>query len=226
MTFFCFDDFYYDPDAVRDYALNMDYDPLKDTGIFPGLRTTFLHNSDPEFFGEFCKKLFSLYTNDDLEWSIRTTFQKLPRFSEDKNSKLNEGWIHRDNSHMAAVVYLDPDPDPDSGTSFYAVKNGMKAPDMGYTNKLRNNFFCYDECDKALYEKELVRNNSHFYKTAEIKNVYNRIIIYDASTYHTQTSCYTNGDFRLTQPVFMTCGSSIESRPPWLKGIGSPACML
>ena len=67
---------------------------------------------------------------------------------------------------------------------------------------------------------------SHFYKTDEVKNVYNRIIIYDASTYHTQTSCYTNGDFRLTQPVFMTCGSSIESRPPWLKGIGSPACML
>ena len=89
----------------------------------------------------------------------------------------------------------------------------------------RNNFFCYDECDKALYEKELVYNNSHFYKTAEVKNVYNRIIIYDASTYHAQSNCWSPDGMRFTMVAFFNCLTPREERSCTFQGIGHPASL-
>ena len=78
---------------------------------------------------------------------------------------------------MAAVVYLDPDPYPDSGTSFYALKEGEDY-DARPSGKLRNKFFNYKCCDVSEYERVLLNNNSQFNKIGEIKNVYNRIIIF------------------------------------------------
>jgi len=222
---YCFDNFYYDPDAVREYALSLEYKSLENTGIFPGSRTDFLHKIEPNFFQQATSKLFSMFTDDTLDWSVKIAFQKIWNYSDDKESNLNEGWIHKDSSHMAAVVYLDPDPDPDSGTSFYSLKEGNTNDSSG-CNKIRNNFFNYKSCDASEYERVLVNNNSQFNKIGEIKNVYNRIIIYDASTYHAQSNCWSKTGMRLTQPFFMNCLTPVEQRPLWLKGIGYPATLL
>ena len=222
---YCFDNFYYDPDAVREYALSLEYISHENTGIFPGSRTDFLHQIDPDFFDQSNSKLFSMFTFDDLSWSVKSTFHKIWNYSDDKESNLNKGWIHKDSSHMAAVVYLDPDPYPDSGTSFYALKEGEDY-DARPSGKLRNKFFNYKSCDVSEYERVLLNNNSQFNKIGEIKNVYNRIIIYDASTYHAQTSSWSKTGMRLTQPIFMNCLTPVEQRPLWLRGIGYPASLV
>ena len=51
--------------------------------------------------------------------------------------------------------------------------------------------------------KKLVE--SKFEKILEVENVYNRLVIYDASYFHTASHFYVN-DFedRLTQPFFIT----------------------
>ena len=222
---YCFDNFYYDPDAVREYALSLEYESLENIGIFPGSRTENLHKIDQNFFHQASSKLFGMFTDDTLDWCVKMTFQKIWNYSDDKESNLNKGWIHKDSSHMAAVVYLDPDPDPDSGTSFYALEQ-REDYDVGPSGKLRNDFFNYKSCDVSEYERVLINNNSHFNKIGEIKNVYNRIIIYDASTYHAQSNCWSKTGMRLTQPFFMNCLTPVEQRPLWLKGIGYPATLL
>ena len=52
----CVDDFYNDPHKVRDLALSLDYS--NEDGNYPGVRSKSLHEIDPYFFDNFCKKIF------------------------------------------------------------------------------------------------------------------------------------------------------------------------
>ena len=51
----CVDDFYINPEKVRDFALSLEYS--KPEGIYPGERTKYLHEIDKKFFHQFCEKL-------------------------------------------------------------------------------------------------------------------------------------------------------------------------
>ena len=96
----CFDNFYDDPDAVRDYALSLDYSRC---GVFPGVRTEALHKFDKEFFYRSCHKFLSLFLDLDfekVEWQILSQFQKIYRYSEDKSSPSNIGWVHSDSDFI------------------------------------------------------------------------------------------------------------------------------
>ena len=199
----CFDNFYNDPDAVRDYALSLDY---SECGVFPGVRTEALHKFDKEFFYRSCYKFLSLFLDLDfekVEWQILSQFQKIYRYSEDKSSPSNTGWVHADSDFMSAVVYLNHNPNPDSGTSLYSSTKDVII-DMSPTDELRNSFFQNKLVTPSSYEEELLKNNSFFEKTVEIKNVYNRIIMYDSNQYHAQDNYWMdNEDFRLTQVFFL-----------------------
>ena len=65
----CVDDFYSEPDNIRDFALSLEYgkDELSN---FPGQRTKMLHEIDSYFFNIFCEKIFSLFFNLSLSWSL------------------------------------------------------------------------------------------------------------------------------------------------------------
>ena len=58
-------------------------------------------------------------------WNFNSSmqFQKIKPFHKDKDHWANKGFIHLDgNSLLAGLVYLNKNPDPDSGTSFFRVK--------------------------------------------------------------------------------------------------------
>ena len=52
----CLDNFYKDPDKIREFALSCEY--KKPSGNYPGLRTEQIKFIDAEFFNNFCFKLF------------------------------------------------------------------------------------------------------------------------------------------------------------------------
>ena len=223
---YCFDNFFKDPDAVREYGLGLEYKTREESGIFPGSRTDPMHKVDPEFYDRATDNMLTMIHGNGLDWCVRMNFQQIWIYSDDKENNLNKGWVHKDDSHMALVVYLDPNPDPDSGTSFYSLKKGMeKAPRN--TAELINSFFNYKSSpdDIVEYEKELLFNNSQFDKTSEIKNVYNRIIIYDASTYHAQSNCWSPDGMRFTMVAFFNCLTPREERSCTFQGIGHPASL-
>tara|TARA_B100001113_G_C21003736_1_gene576142 strand:- start:238 stop:954 length:717 start_codon:yes stop_codon:yes gene_type:complete len=212
----CYDNFYDDPDYIREFALSLDYSA--GYGTFPGVRTKPLHFFSEEFHYKSVNKILSMFDdfdNPDISWRADSQFQKIWSFSPDKDSSLNTGFIHSDyGTVLAAVVYLDPNPNLDAGTSFFKPNENddflLDCKDPNYTPEevkfYRKDVFQSTHSTKIDSIKHYSRikdyNNSHFHKTMEVKNCYNRMIAYDASEFHAQSSFYTD-DFRLTQVFFI-----------------------
>lgn len=76
----------------------------------------------------------------------------------------DDSWWHRDSSVLAGVVYLNPDPEPESGT--------------------------------------LLRVNDEI---ITVDNVFNRLVLYDASLMHRPQRCFGNtiNTARLTMTIFV-----------------------
>ena len=206
-----FNDFYKDPDSVREFALSLNYDCTK--GNHPGLRSDELGLVDPEFKEQCGKKLLSILGDYDdsriCHYNLNTAFQKIWRFSSDPNDPVNQGWIHHDGIiQIAAVVYLDPDPINDNGTSFYEPKSDdIKPPDHddAYYGVLGGKDISNID-DINWYRENIVKNNECFDLTMEVKNCYNRAIVYSGHHMHGQTNYWmpNDDDFRLTQVFFFS----------------------
>lgn len=198
------DNFYENPDLVRDYALSLQYYP-SENGAWPGLRTKLLSEIDPNFFKTFCNKLFGLFfdfENTKVDWEVETNFQKINSFSEDSNDIKNTGWIHSDDDCIfGGVIYLNPNPQPNWGTSIYNLK-----PEQSSCGEFKTKFLHYSGKDfnenEHLFEK--TTHNNKFIETIRIENFYNRIIMYDRDVYHGVPSYYSDSNEpRLTQVFFV-----------------------
>lgn len=196
----CVDDFYEDPDKIRDLALSLNYS--KTEAICPGVRTDYLFNIDKNLFDKFCEKLMSLYYNfnvDSCNWTIETCFQKTERKSDDFSSILNIGWNHLDGNVLAAgVIYLNKNPILDSGTTISSLKTEKNSFD--YTS--RDQFYTKGLSEN--YEEKLKKHDSFFEDSLVIKNKYNRLIMYDSSYWHKETNFISSeNEDRLTQVFFI-----------------------
>jgi len=212
----CFDGFYTDPDRVREFALSID-DYSNKIGYNPGLRSKILMEYDERFCKNSINKFLSLFDDWNLAqatFKCSTMFQKIWRFSSDRDDPVNTGWIHIDDSvDIAGVIYLDPNPDIDTGTSFYypsfqdsgyidVLKGDTPQYDRIFGNKTDN--CCIDDID--WFRKNIVINNKQFELTMEIKNCYNRCIAYSGEQFHSQSNYWMSNedDFRLAQVFFIS----------------------
>jgi hypothetical protein len=206
---YCVDNFYQDPNAIRTFALSQQYF-TNESGRYPGKRTKPLHLLDENFFQSFCQKLFSVLfdanTIQNLNWVVSTEFHIIENMSSDKNSIKNKGWIHYDDgsSILAGVIYLNPEPNLDAGTSIFKCidesvlknyhENGpwVETKKKFYLEKIDNN-----------YERALTENNNAFVETSRFQNVFNRLVLYDSDLAHGFNTCYSDNDPRLTQVIFV-----------------------
>ena len=198
----CVDDFYSDPDSIREWALTLDYDPcIKAGGTWPGRRTESLHRIDPVFFDQFCRKIFSLYIDVEQpgpEWRVLTQFQLIDSYDSDSRSKKNTGWIHYDTGAIfGGIIYLTPNINENCGTSLYKQVKEYN----GNENLLAKQRF-FKEGYSDDYEERMVEHESHFLETIEYKNIYNRMISFDSYTAHRANSFYSTTP-RLTQIFFI-----------------------
>ena len=119
------DDFFEDPDAIVEMANELKY-YTPNTGNWPGTRTKNLHIEEPRFFRYFGSKLHLLFYESVPDyWNLQCHFQLIHPFCKDKYDNKNRGWIHQDiDTWFGGIVYLSPDPEPDTGTSVYKVTKG------------------------------------------------------------------------------------------------------
>ena len=116
------DDFFEDPDGIVDMANEFRYyNP--NSGNWPGTRTKNLHIENPRFFSYFGQKLHLLHYESVPEyWNLQCHFQLIKPFCDNKYSNKNRGWIHQDiDTFFGGIVYLTPNPEPDTGTSVYKL---------------------------------------------------------------------------------------------------------
>jgi hypothetical protein len=194
----CIDDFYSDPDHVRNFALSLDYSASPD-GAWPGKRTAELCDVDRNFFDEFCKKIFSLYFDLEhvhINYVVSTRFQIINPLDEDKHSAKNTGWIHFDHDPFAGIIYLTPEIDRDCGTSLHQVSDPNKLDDSA-----KDDFYLHGIDND--YDQRLIDSNSGFTETVRFQNIYNRLICFDGHTAHGANYLYTENLPRLTQVFFV-----------------------
>lgn len=154
------DDFYADPDSVRDFALSL---PFNVSGNYPGLRTHPCSNdggyidSIKERFESIIGKRITYFPLDKYNTSFQYTTEGA------------QTWTHHDEMSYAAVLYLTPNAPLDSGTAIYRHRpTGIMRHSP--SQPIDFNEYQHDESDWDI--------------VAEAKNVYNRLVIYDSMYYH------------------------------------------
>ena len=209
-----FDNFYDDPDSVREYALSLEYKNWR--GIYPGLRSKPLPEINKGFWQRSYHKVLSMFgdyyhTEDDTNYIVDSCFQKISRFSSDPEDPVNAGYIHNDEpAHLAAVVYLDKDPFINNGTSLYIKDNpsSLLLSEVKHKRRVAESVLGVSETsnidDIQKYRESIIENNKQYNLTVEVKNCYNRMIAYSGNQWHGQTNYYmpSDEDFRLTQVFF------------------------
>ena len=220
----CVDNFYDDPDFIRNIALNLDYSPPNKITSFPGLRTKCLSIVNEDLYYYSIQRLLSCFfeLSPSIQWAAETCFQKIYTYDSKKSHPINEGWIHRDDEKpfntIAAVIYLNKDTHIDSGTKIVQLKKRFEDYTPGKTEKLmrrrlNNNNLCRNKhIDKDLYARVIRDHNDKYENTIEFKNRYNRMIAYDGFNYHQNSCFWVPEKFRLTQVFFISFFNNIPPR--------------
>jgi hypothetical protein len=189
------DNFFEDPNSVRELALKQNYQRNK-FGIVNGVRSNHLQSISPQIYKTLTDKILSMFYDldeDVIECSIDAFFHKNIPYE----CGCNYGWVHRDSptAVFGGLVYLTPQADLDTGTSFYKLKvsneNALEIEEDCYRVKKqfhRNAAFIneddMDEYDLENYKKHYSMWHDCFTKTLTVKNVYNRMILFDGSILH------------------------------------------
>ena len=171
------DNFYENPDKIREYALSLNYQPPENHGavgyrcesgrkVQEGTKELFeklLHATIP---GGNKKGSWDYSTNGCFQWC---------------NAKTSIVY-HSDEQQYAAIVYLTPNAPPNTGTSFFRHKK----------YKLRNNevFSKSDWYQSDLNYKEPHLDKTQWETVDSIGNVYNRLVIFNAQYIHGVTEYF------------------------------------
>jgi hypothetical protein len=180
------DDFYVDPDAIRAFALEAEYEA--DLRYFKGLRSKkkFLFPWVKEEF----ERLLGVRITDWLDQPANGSFQKTT--SEDPLV-----W-HSDTQSYAAAIYLTPEDllgyrKTDMGTSFWrhTIHECRKPPPKPTE---------YAE----VYSEFNLTHPDNWVLVDRVGAVYNRLVLWDAQLIHSATSYagFTSKDPRLAQLFF------------------------
>ena len=183
--FVIIDNFYADPDAVREMALRQNFNV---SGNYPGLRT---EACSGQWF-EDIQKTFAKIVGRRVTYFPREYNTAFQFTTEDAKT-----WVHHDSTDWAAVLYLTPDAPLDSGTAIYKHKHtGI-----------------YKHSDSAAIDfNEYASEPSDWEIVAEAKNMYNRLVIYDGNYYHRSVVPgfgKDKHDARLFQTFFFNTGEAL-----------------
>lgn len=172
------DDFYNNPDSVREYALSQKFEV---SGNYPGMRT-------------------KPYLPEDLKAAIQHVMQnaggKITHWFEDSGytgafqicTAQDRTWIHADSfNSWAGVCYLTPDAPLSSGTALYRWKENKE----------------YERTDNDAPQKEGY-DYTKWEMTDYVANKYNRIVLYRGNLYHASLDYFGNNiqNGRLFQTFF------------------------
>lgn len=173
------DDFYNNPDEVREFALSQPFDV---TGNYPGSRTkSFLNDSVKETL----QNILRAHGGNVTDWNATDGFTG----SFQITTSFDRSWIHSDPYNTwAAVCYLTPNAPLSGGTSLYQLKKtGSMVEDGTDLSGITQDLTKWDKVDT-------------------IGNKYNRLAMYRGNLYHMSQDYFGNsaGNGRLFQLFFIT----------------------
>jgi hypothetical protein len=149
------DDFYSDPDSVRNFALQQEFCVR---GNYPGVRTKSFFTDDVkeaiEHYMQFAGKITTSFDHDGYTGAFQIA------------TAMDRTWIHADHHNMwAGVCYMTPDAPHTGGTGLFRHKATGEHRKNG-----EENHEAYDYTKWDLFDR--------------IGNKYNRLVIYRGDLFH------------------------------------------
>lgn len=190
------DDFFDDPDSVREFALAQEYETDQE-GNWPGKRTKPIHELNPAFFNLFVNKIVSVFydfSSVEIKWTAAAHFQLIDK-------SYQEGWVHLDKSLASAVIYLSKDA-RGSGTTIYRPIDTLSCGIKNNNEKVDLFKHCSLGDDLGFLREE---NNQQFRPTVSVESEYNRLVLFDGHMYHAANNFFGDEkeDSRLTLICFL-----------------------
>lgn len=177
------DNFYKDPDGVRELALKKEF--IEDNRYYKGSRT-----QDKYITAGLIEEFSRLMDHDIEDWDnqpMNAIFQKT-----NQNDPLV---YHSDTQDYAGAIYLTPDSPSDQGTSFWRHKGtGCRRPPQHFLEQRK------DITSDDVYNDNTLLVREAWDLIDQIGAVYNRLVIWDAKMIHSATSY--GSDERLVQLFF------------------------
>lgn len=192
------DNFFDDPDSVVSLSEAMDFSLANPQ--WPGVRTQDLKEHSPEVKDMFIEHICGHYPKlnpFELNNDFRCGFQKVNSFSKDQYDLKNKGWAHRDtNCIWAGIMYLNKNPEPDTGTVFY---KGTQDKSL-YKECLKQKMDLYvgASIDEEKYKNAYEKMHSELEVDFIVEPVYNRMIIFKGSEEYHAGHTYGLNQTRLT----------------------------
>jgi len=191
------DDFFKDPDYIRSEALKLSFDI---NASAPGPRAICSENISKIV----TKKIFSLLIDMNkhiVQGQLDLNFQLTTKDFEN-------GWVHSDvgGTYFAGVIYLTPNAPLSGGTSMYKPVGGNLDFNLyDDLQRIKNDFYTGKTDNLEQFKEARKENNSLFYKTIEVSNIYNRLVMYPVNEFHSENILFgdTREDSRLTIVFFV-----------------------
>lgn len=163
------DDFYTNPDDVRNFALSQDFNI---SGNYPGLRTK-------SFLSDSCKEAINnllLYNAGGVtDWMVENDGEGYTGSFQICTSQ-DRTWIHTDHYNTwAGVCYLTPNAPVSGGTATYIHKQSRERTFVENSN--------YDKDPYDYTQWDIVDR---------IGNLYNRLVLFRGDIYHASVDYFGN----------------------------------
>ena len=191
------DNFFDDPDSVRAHAITLrTYEPCdfySNGGIFSGYRTPIKEQSIEEYITKKIKSIFNkkiIFLSQVFHLNTITSVLGCPH--------TDNGGIR--NSDIAGVIYLNKNAPIGSGTSLYESEHDEIEHYLAKMQILYDVSLPPRNPIKMQIAKEINAFKSKLKIAASSENVFNRLIVYPASVYHSPENYFgeTLEDGRLT----------------------------
>jgi hypothetical protein len=210
------DNFFEEPDEI--VKLSQQYEFKKTDGRWPGYRTELFPHINPDLNQYVTDKIIRLFYTGGVDFRLLGSFQKCPAMHEDQYHPKNRGWIHRDGPfQFGGIIYLGKNPEPDTGTSIYRIKNGY-APNDPSLNAVKHRHLMGEDVTDEEYLQAFNKWHDNFEESVKVENVYNRMLLFNNQTYH---AIKTYGTMSAEEPrltiAFFGAFQSWEFHPPLLR---------
>jgi len=166
-SFLVVDNFYENPDEVRELALQQSFNP--DLRYHKGCRT------EKKFIAEGTKQLFEQLLGRKITRWNEFEYNGIFQYCTSEDPLV----YHSDIQSYAAAVYLTPNAPPQCGTTFYRSKKHPEIRKVGITDSTYNDVY-----DNYYYDK------TKFETVDVVGNVYNRLAMWDARLIHSASEYF------------------------------------
>ena len=113
-------------------------------------------------------------------------------------------WIHKDSGRaIGGIIYLDKDPEEETGTSLYKNKQ-LIFPHSHEEDSCKRRWYTGKDVSDEEYHNLFYSNPTHFEETVKVKNVYNRLFMFNGNEYHGVQTYGSHDRTRLTLAFFIT----------------------